>query len=473
MGTAAAAAAASVSASTNYTSGLSKTDHEMIKSHIIDIPKETPALLGSKCCIYSVPDYLRKTNPKAYSPQLISIGPIHYRQKKRMLMEKQKHIYFYFFWDRLAKTHTSEKCQELLGGYKSFLEKNEEHIRYHYSQQFPNIKKDAFVGMMLFDSVFIMELFLRKSSEEDYKDDYMFSKLWVKEGIWLDLLLLENQIPMFVLKKLYETVVLKGNEKTVHATFVDLARQYFKSFYDSSDRTKSSNWKLAMHFTDLVRYSYIPFPKTTSYSGPLKYDDVKSAIQLKKSGICFEASRSGILSDVKFEGRKFFFPLLEYLPMKRFEPRFVIPQLKVELSTESVLRNIIAFEQCHYRNQPQVSNYVSLLDALIETPEDLDFLVANKVLVHQLGSDKEIGLLISDLSKDIATNGNFNTMIDDLNKHHDKKWHRAMTKLRLVYFQDVWRGSSTLVGLLVLFFTFYNFYRSIHPNKPSVKLFTI
>ncbi|KAK0608906.1 hypothetical protein LWI29_037856 [Acer saccharum] len=41
------------------------------------------------CCIYRVPKDLRKINEAAYTPQVISIGPLHHGEKEFFEMEKQ------------------------------------------------------------------------------------------------------------------------------------------------------------------------------------------------------------------------------------------------------------------------------------------------------------------------------------------------------------------------------------------------
>ncbi|KAI4353674.1 hypothetical protein L6164_002605 [Bauhinia variegata] len=87
------AAASLASASTNDIPGLSETDLKMKANLIIDIQMDMHCRWNIECCcIYKVPHYLRKGNPEAYSPQLISIGHIYYRQKSLMLMEK--HVFY-------------------------------------------------------------------------------------------------------------------------------------------------------------------------------------------------------------------------------------------------------------------------------------------------------------------------------------------------------------------------------------------
>jgi len=42
----------------------------------------------SECCIYKVPNLLRNVKPEAYTPQLISIGPLHYGDAKLQIMRE-------------------------------------------------------------------------------------------------------------------------------------------------------------------------------------------------------------------------------------------------------------------------------------------------------------------------------------------------------------------------------------------------
>ena len=63
--------------------------------------------LSTKCSIYRVPYYLWKLNEEAYTPQVISIGPIHHGKERFQTMEKHKVIYFNSFLVR-AKINNLE-----------------------------------------------------------------------------------------------------------------------------------------------------------------------------------------------------------------------------------------------------------------------------------------------------------------------------------------------------------------------------
>jgi hypothetical protein len=56
------------------------------------------------CCIYKVPERLRELNEKAYTPRLVSIGPIHHGNDKLKAMEDHKIMYLKEF---IARTKVS------------------------------------------------------------------------------------------------------------------------------------------------------------------------------------------------------------------------------------------------------------------------------------------------------------------------------------------------------------------------------
>ncbi|XP_061348814.1 UPF0481 protein At3g47200-like [Gastrolobium bilobum] len=431
---------------------------------IINIPEKIePALWHDQCCVYNVPASLFQVKKEAYTPLLISIGPIHHKNKKLEEMQEQKQRYFLFFWESLVN-------KLALVNYKAFLEQEEQKIRHCYQKKFPKISKEEFVEMILLDAVFIMELFLRETKRWEYKDDYIITQPCLSKSIQCDLLLLENQLPMFVLEKLYEIVVPSNVKK--HARFVKLAHDYFQSCYphqeSSEGKFEPKKWEKSLHFTDLVRHSYLPI-KLSYGSDRDTYSQkdcfLRTATKLNEAGISFEKVDNRCLLDIKFEKKPFlsWFLCLGCLPYSKcFKARFLFPKLKVDHRTESVLRNLIALEQCHYPEEPYICNYVSLIDSLIHTKDDAELLVEKEAIVHELGSDKELANLVNNLCKHVVTNSNcYHQIMKDIDEHYNNKWKWAMGTFRWVYFRDPWRSSSTVVGIAVLIFTIFNFCRVI------------
>ena len=67
-----------------------------------------------------------------------------------------------------------------------------------------HLKSDDFVKLIRLDASFILELFLRYYEEKWEVDDPMFVEAWLLDAVWHELLLLENQLPFFVIEKLYQ-----------------------------------------------------------------------------------------------------------------------------------------------------------------------------------------------------------------------------------------------------------------------------
>lgn len=58
--------------------------------------KDLP-ILSPSCCIYRVPERLRRVSEKAYTPQVVSIGPLHHGKDSLKSMEVHKKRYLQAF----------------------------------------------------------------------------------------------------------------------------------------------------------------------------------------------------------------------------------------------------------------------------------------------------------------------------------------------------------------------------------------
>ena len=115
-----------------------------------------------KCCIYRVPKRLRNVNKKAYTPKVISIGPVHHNNGELKGMQEQKEIYSNVFFSRICKSQDEFKC---------VIKKNEDEIRRCYAGGISQPKD--FLDIILLDSIFIIELFLRNYEGQKDEMDYI------------------------------------------------------------------------------------------------------------------------------------------------------------------------------------------------------------------------------------------------------------------------------------------------------------
>ncbi|KAL0007596.1 hypothetical protein SO802_009098 [Lithocarpus litseifolius] len=420
----------------------------MCEELIIDVPLVMEPGQWPECCIYRVPKNLRQINKEAYSPKLISIGPFHHGKEEVRDMEKLKVRYLKEFCYR------SGKCQKEIA---RVIEENEVKIRRCYEEIF-DMSSEDFVKMVLLDSTFIIELFLRAND----KKDYMSSKPLLNCHIQADLILLENQLPFFILEELHKKFSKGQNSDK---SFFTLASKYFISYINNIPAENNE----VKHFIDLIRYSRCARSELRFKE---RECDLYSATKLHAAGVVFKVNNKEGSPDIKFKKSQPLYKcpcftclwLLNWLPclrcfwcLEHMQPLLKFPSITIDDGTEGLLRNIMALEQCHYPFKAYTCNYMLLLDYLIDTREDVDLLVKEKIIVNGLGSNEAVANMVNKLSLEIVENSScYTDLAQELNTHYNQCCNHNMASLRSIYFADVWRGTATIVGLIVFGFTFWN-----------------
>ncbi|XP_043724206.1 UPF0481 protein At3g47200-like [Telopea speciosissima] len=142
--------------------------------------------------IYRLPKSLVDEKPEAYVPHIVSIGPFHHKQQHLQHTETRKILYFHRFMNRTAS----------LLHYVQVVEDLEERLYQCYPTDLKIERDSSFVMMMVVDGCFILDLLLQSKNYHKttpiLKWDYQVSQ---------DLILVENQIPIFVLEELYRVFI--------------------------------------------------------------------------------------------------------------------------------------------------------------------------------------------------------------------------------------------------------------------------
>ena len=377
------------------------------------------------CCIYRVPNSFRKVRPKAYTPKLISIGPLHRGDERLKDMEEQKLRYFKGFSERDGIY--KKKIEDLL----IIIQDKEARIRASYSENFSEITSSEFIEMILLDAVFIIE-FLEDSNDIEHYSESV--KPWMIFDIREDLMLLENQLPFFIIKEIYE----KGFRKQATCfPFLDLANVYLGK-YTCSQALQNTGRDVegSRHFTDLLRNFMLKGaiqPRCNFNPIKLKYN----AVMLREAGVKFQVTEDKCLVNITFE-----------------EGVLKIPRLEVDYCFERLVRNIMALEQCCYPFKAYVCSYIKFMDHLIDSAEDVGLLVRKGIILHGLGDDAAVSNMINKLCETIT--GTY-TFYDDIcgkmNAHYKNRWNHRKATLKLVYFPNVWRGTATVAAAILLILT--------------------
>lgn len=235
--------------------------------------------------------------------------------------------------------------------------------------------------------------------------------------IFQDLMLLENQLPWFVLECLFGLTL----EKHVSYSLNEIVLVAF-----SSQRSLACNLEFylrrtnddddgdeVLHILDLVR-SAATFGFKNRELITSSELILPPATLLSKAGIKFIKSTDCGIMDMDFK-----------------DGVFTIPQLSIIESTEPLLRNLIAFEQCCQGRSPKVTSYVSIMNSLITSSKDTDLLCRKDIIRHY--DPMFFNKLLNDTK---LNNFYFTGLCDEVNKHYNVLWNRWLEKLKRDYFSN-------------------------------------
>jgi hypothetical protein len=404
-----------------------------------------------KCCIYRVPERLRSVNAEAYTPQLVIIGPLHHSLKTQALrslgvgdikntklmgyvnVEAHKKIYLAKFPERVVDG------SEIIDGFRRTIEEDEERIRASYSESTTWIESSEFVEMILLDSVFILEFYLGWvfGTRGIKTGDPLVDEPCLAKSITSDLMLLENQLPYFILHNLFHPIF---SRIILNTTLRDLIIVCFG--FENKIRDDSN----FIHFTDLFRCV-----RVQKLQGPAPQE-----FKVLKNMFNAEKLHSG---GVKLEVLEEEFPL-----EVRFENGCLkMPHLVIDDTSEMELRNIMALEQCHYPYTAHVSSYVEFLDHLIDTDKDVELLVEKGIIKNWIGEPSSVANMVNKLGLGTINPGScYSDIAVKVNAHYSSRLTRSLAFLKRVYFGNMWIGTATVAAALLLIMTFLQMVSSVN-----------
>ncbi|XP_061982184.1 UPF0481 protein At3g47200-like [Populus nigra] len=425
--------------------GTSSTDQQIMdQSHEVSLDVNELAIslreqlkikkaFSPACCIYRVPERLRKLNEKACTPRVVSIGPIHHRMENLKAMADHKITYLQQFLEQ-----SKVSVEALI----NIIKENETELRDSYAETI-DLSWKNFATIILLDAVFIIMVLLNTKYLSEFYDsgrrDHIFYRPFKLVDVVFDMCLLENQLPFFILQKLFELSSVASNPK--NCTLTELTCGLLKVTWP--DWVKEDSWKIidssgVLHFVDFLRKCQQP----TETHRPAKEEALLSAptaTELHQSGVKFKRPEKSSLLDIRFSNG-----ILE------------IPQLKIDDSTEILFRNLQAFEQCHHRLEYIfVSDYITLISCLVRAPNDVEVLTHNENLKNMLNSNEAVSNLLYCLDKGnvASTEGFLSGVGEDLKSFCTKRRHKWMATLKQVYFNNPWTGISVFAATFLLILT--------------------
>jgi hypothetical protein len=86
----------------------------------------------------------------------------------------------------------------------------------------------------------------------------------------------------------------------------------------------------------------------------------------------------------------------------------------------------MALEQCHYQSDKYVTNYIRVLDFLIDIDRDVDLYVRKGILVNTLGDSNAVTTWVNKLNQQIfdsEMNSNYCCLCEKLNTFYKVPCH--------------------------------------------------
>ncbi|XP_048130754.1 UPF0481 protein At3g47200-like [Rhodamnia argentea] len=378
--------------------------------------------------IFRVRHVLREANEKAYEPEILAVGPYHHGRDRCKFMEEQKM--------RCVQGLLERRNEESVHRYMPILRAMEQRARDCYAETI-RLSPNEFLAMMLIDGCFIVE-FLRKYG---MNGPHMEAGLiQILPSLRRDLMLLENQLPLFVLNELYD--MTKGPNE--HCELIDIAIWYVSGQPVDLNRNATLRDMLrdSKHLLHLVHtcctFGLPNAPRIEGSTTHMEVSSMLSAMELREAGVMLRAAHGRHLMDIKFKNG-----ILE------------IPVFTVEDFTESKFRNLIAYEQHRQCGDiSYVTDYMSFMDCLINSSKDVKLLRRQGIIRNCLGDDVVVAQIFNEIGHGVIVDDfYYDEIARYVNEYCNKKWNLWMAKLRREYFHSPWAFLSVLAAIVLLLLT--------------------
>ncbi|TVU24699.1 hypothetical protein EJB05_27152, partial [Eragrostis curvula] len=454
----------------------------------------------AKHCIFCVPRRLRIGGGNAFKPQTVTLGPFHHGDAALRPMEEHK---------RRAVAHLLRRAGRTLGEVAAAVEEVAGELEDAYAglhAKWRGRNRGKFLEMMVADGCFLLEVMRNDSRLQDWgkdvpagetsrqheHEDYPYAPSdpifgphaieHIAAFIQRDMLMIENQLPLILLKK----IVTAERGKAPSDSWINAL--VLKFLCVDEDCVAEAGPALGLHPLDLYRRSLLRqstrraqevsnqdnhitlccLPTTTTgreirlmqYLPNIRENEQvtccnrakkkkppaapRSAQKLWEAGIRFIRSETNFLNDASFSS---------------CSRRLRMPRVMLDDSTEHKYRNVMAFEALYDAGAGgnDVTAYVMFLKDLVDSADDVELLREKGVLSHDLaGSDWAVVRLLNRLTRDVAKI-NKSTLcyvhkdVEDYCDHSLRVFiFRSWAKLKTTYLSSPWAFIGLVVGIFLL-----------------------
>ncbi|XP_078169472.1 UPF0481 protein At3g47200-like [Carex rostrata] len=391
-------------------------------------------------------DIIESNNNRLYyEPRTVSIGPYYHGKERYRDTEQHKMRYLRDFLSR-----HQVRLEVLVKEIRAL----EARARQCYSG-FICLNSELFIEMLLLDGCFILEVCSKKLNKEN---DALVDISWIKNRIVTDFLLIENQIPFFVIHKLYSfSVSYRGllSEKESGDQILLMLTDFVQWraplwVWPRQFETPQCEIHHLLHF-----YQEFYVPKKTKVQNSSD-GTMQSSIARLKSFFCGKADQGSPVyilpsaTDLREAGVIFRRKQLpdNILDITFKNGIFEMPMIGTGLEEKISILNLIAWnskiglehqkqsnDSSHLYLYP-LTSYIMLLESLLRTKNDIKLLKAQDIIENNDPSDEQLANFFNHLGDLNVICGEFYfaDLFSDIKGYYDRRWHRHRAKLKREYF---------------------------------------
>ncbi|CAA0809978.1 Unknown protein [Striga hermonthica] len=417
-------------------------------------------------------------------PKIISIGPFHHQKAHLQITQQLKITYLK---DLLAGGWDST-----VNRYVVAMRSLEEKARNFYSESetIGQLNPDELVKILVVDGLFVVELLQRNTMDEMREtDDPIFGNEQVLFMVQRDLMLVKNQLPFFVLLRLFK--MTRGwnpwdgdvdevlyRVRCFAGKISPLAKDYLGTLKPEENNTNDHLLglvcKIVFGKTKLERY-VVEIDSPPAFEPPENWFEKmkQAAFDWLTYKILFEKKEADMpvgvnltVSELQETGVEF--KVCYRRPDITFDGGVLkMWILSVDEHTESILKNLITYEQFLTEDDPIrpkcVSHYITFLNFLVKRPRDVEILRRHGILKNSLGEDELVCRVLRSLwesNVELVRWCRYEQVQEALNRYCDQRvirWtavcRRWMAELWRNYFNSPWSFIKFCAASLLLVLT--------------------
>ncbi|KAM7473003.1 hypothetical protein LguiA_011186 [Lonicera macranthoides] len=412
-------------------------------------------------CVFNVPTSLSAVKPDAYLPQVIGLGPYHHMRPELYQMERYKisTIRSYFPSDEILNIHNLliEKLMEI-----------EPTIRACY-HRYLDMDDETLAWIIAIDGLFLLHLLLNYS-----RGNYTESRRLAQGALlYRDVMVLENQIPVILLKEIRKTLSLSSPNDEDDMQLLSMFKGFCKA-HSPLKLARKSQFSCETNHLHLLDLMYLLIvnrratkpalhrqvtkkedlpPGSTSEDfivnvgeivdtlgsigkrvlKPLQvvknlpWDKISNLLGHKNDEEDDNAPRvqeiliPSVTRLSKFGGINFSHTVggIRDVEFVEVEATLYLPVITLDANSEVLLRNLVAYEHATSDTTLELARYVDLMCGIIDTAEDARLLREKGIIKGNLSND-EIADLFNGMNKSSHDNTN-NKVVEKINDYYSRK----------------------------------------------------